>query len=428
MAGSESGLGAQSTSTVSVTILGSLDLARLHSYATALTLSLQIESQLRMRSITFTYIPPNRREFTQDAAQATFVHEYQRGQALVPSITLRATDLFGTTAAPLLRRSAVLKIRDYWNPKRCSLGLVTKLQFNAGLGTSQISASKSAAQSDARGAPPTAVLNTQTSTISFQAQNLAQAIEIFRFEWNRIAKIVSLAAYLSRASSHATLKTFTLSQVKFTYVGQDGQQLMGEVTWAGEQAVPGYCLAFSSSSVTALRNPHALISRHLEKLLNASSTPPDWSAFFALLRQSLPVLTLLQGYLLEEEALLEDETKPDVELINATRYQVILVEKYTLVVRLAKDGRVCISDAAECRASEAGRASEAEGKGGAGDADGDGQWRHPIPQLAQVMSRFAGQGALVFGSTMLLPADKTSLLSALVEQVNEAVLVEEGLK
>lgn len=423
LAGSEPRLGAQSASASSVTILESPDLARLHSYATALTLSLQMESQLQLRSIRFAYIPPKHRRLTQDAAQATkSIHEYQRGQSLVPSITLRTMDLFGSTAAQLLRRSAVLKIRDYWNPNRCSLGLVTKLHFDAGLGINQISASKPAAQSGVRGAPPTAVLNTRTSTISFQAQDLSQAVGLFRFEWNRIAKIVSLAAYLSRASSLTSLKTFTLSQVRFTYTGQEGEELTGEVTWEGEEAVPGYRLAFSSSPVTALPNPHVLISRHLEKLLNASSTPPDWAAFFALLRQTLPILTLIQGYLIVDQALQEDEGKPDVELINATRYQIILVEKYTLDVRLAKDGRACVSDGAESSVSEGTRAPGAEVEAG------DGAWTHPIPQLAQIMGRFASEGALVFGSTMLLPADKTSLLSAVIEQVNEAVLIEEGLE
>ncbi|PWN18041.1 MED14-domain-containing protein [Microstroma glucosiphilum] len=425
--GSLSGLGTHSTSAASVTNLDSSDLARLHSYATALTLSLQIESQLQMRSIPFAYIPPNRQRSSPESLELTKSDdEYQRGQALVPAITLRAADLFGSSASPLLRRSVVLKIRDYWNPKRSSLGLVTKLKFNASLGTNQISGSESAAQSGLQGAPPTAVLNTRTSTISFQAQNLSQAIDIFRFEWNRIARIVSLAAYLSKAPSLASLKTFTLSQVKFTYTGQDGQELMGEVTWESEQAVPGHCLAFSSSPITAQGNPHALISRHLERLLNASSTPPDWSAFFTLLRQTLPILTLVQGYLVEDEAAMEDEGKPDMELINATRYQVILVEKYTLDVRLAKDGRACISDGVESSSSEAPRAGEAES--GTGIGPREGSWTHPIPQLAQIMGRFAEEGALVFGSTMLLPADKTSLLSALIEQVNEAVLVEEGLK
>lgn len=382
------------------------DLARLHSYASALTMFSQVESQLRLRTIRYIYIPSEARVALQNSSALA----YQRAEDAIPSVTLRSADIFGPTAASLLQQNVVLRVKDYWDAETCSARLVAKLRFNLGLKGAGVGASANGDDSvdaDAASAAETqtAVCDLRRSLLIFQSHDVAQAIPVFQFEWHSIAKVMSLARWLAvKASTEAypaRLRRFDLKRVTFSY--GPGHTLSCSVQWSvgTPTSPPGYRLSFGSSPAqtssgsdkemdvsmqpppemqsekeASPTNPHQAISSYLESLLDASSVRsstqlPDWRAFISLLNQTLPVLATLHD--IRQRASIDDDNasasedgadlassaalQPDVEWLSATWYRVIFLERYRLDIRLAKDSKLYLYDADASASSQDDRAA-----------------------------------------------------------------------
>lgn len=426
-------------------VLSSLDIGRLHSYAVALTISSQLQTQLRMRGVAFVLLPA-----VTMSPPGLLGSTCTRAEDAIPSMSARTIELFGPSAQVLLKPNALVRLGDYWNPASCYIEVVVRMRFNVkrvkavrdqGLNSNMSSA----------GSLASVRFNAKRSELSLRTQNLGQALDIFALDWQRIAKIASLASQLSTQrrgvrdkgkgeQQRFLLLDYDVRSARFAYGPEHGLEALlyweegsegeiGAAMLAQPQVMPsGYRLAFTSSDGST--NPHTRIQSYLEDLLNGSSSSPDWSALLFLLDSTIPILSTL-GRL--RDAALDDAASPDVEWLNATWYRVVFAEAYRLDVRIAKGGKVMVVQ----DAAAGGRELMASSKEGKSKGDDDAE----IPELRQAMEAAAASsgaggpsaGVLVLGQTMLCDLRRTrgkvaqATLTALVELVGRNLAEIEGL-
>lgn len=331
-------------------IVTPMQLARLYSYATALTKTAEVEGQLHLRGLPFIYAPP-----PTSLPESSFSH----AEDMIPPISVSSTDLFGGSASAVLCRNVLLKLKEYWNPGTSYIRLTARFKFalpaqagrfasidveQDGSEVHRHSDTLASLQTASSSSPPSVstVLDSKRSTITLRTNNIAQSLAMFSFAWLPIARVASLAnALLSPGLRSAELIAFDLRSVRFRY-GEGKYQCT--VRWeSGLQAMSGgpaagYVLDFSSTGNDP--SPHDLIKTHLESLLNTTSAIPLWPSFLFLLHQTLAVLeTLRPTY---EEATADDADPfavPDVIFLSAAWYRIIWREKYKLDVRFVKGAK-----------------------------------------------------------------------------------------
>lgn len=352
------------------------DIGRIYSFAVALTISSQVESQLRMRNVSFTSLPPTKLSVGMSQFSAETLC---RAQDEVPSIVARASDVFGGSAAKLLHKNVLIEVKEYWNPMRCHIQAAARMRFHL---------PKRSPDDGAAAAMNNDVVqyDANSDALIFRTQNLSQTLDVFAYAWQPIARVASLAHLLRPHNDRSAplrdhsgcLLHFDLRSVRFAYGPREA--LTCSVSWDGGTLadpalgqipiLPGYRLSFGSrrnqevkpidrddSSYQVLeRNPHEHIRPALQAMLNAGTPAaielaggqqinlmPKWSAFLALLDDTRPLLSMLAPLL---DKALDDPTTPDVEFLSAMRYRIIFAEKYRLEIRLIKGGKAAIHDSA----------------------------------------------------------------------------------
>ncbi|CAO1623278.1 unnamed protein product [Sympodiomycopsis kandeliae] len=319
------------------------ELARLYSYTTALTLTAQLEGQLRMRGLRFLYVPPS--------ASSSTSPEIQRAEDAVPSMTLRTHNLFGSSASSeMLCTNSLLKLKEYWNPSTSYVRLVCKLKSSLASSLKVNNQNRFVRLSDDNGRRKDqnllgndVTLDLKRSTLTFEKRNVGQALDTFALEWQSIAKVLSLAYRLSRldpTEHRKKLLEVDLRSVKFAYGSKSRNGYDCQMKWQSQSPLPdnlvvpspsAYILSFNKES------PHRLIEQSLQSQLNNAplSSVPTWASFLALLDQTLPLLELLSPVY---ESATESIYNPDVVIKSPTWYQVIWMEKWKLDIRLIKGG------------------------------------------------------------------------------------------
>lgn len=358
--------------------------ARVHSFAVALTLSSNIQSQLRMRDIAFVFVPPSPKKVSKRRNLGRSVDSTQsirHAEDVIPSVSARSVDIFGPSAASLLHNNVHLEVKKYWNPGQCCVCLSAKFKFNLPQASDRAQGQPSQSLITLAGGllgDETVRCDASRGTLLFSTSNLNQALEIFAFEWQPIARIAALAQLLSLDSSkdsstqsRRVLLHFDLQYVQFAY-GPD-HKFRASVGWQSAPVMnhsmpdltpePGYRLRFDmhrdsdisaaeSSDENLSSNPHQRIQAALQVLLNthnvlslpmSDSASAKWSAFLSLLDSTLPLLNVLVP--LSQRAL-QDASAPDVEFLSATWYRVTIAERYKLDVRITKGCKVVLQDAA----------------------------------------------------------------------------------
>lgn len=326
-----------------LSIITTEQLARLYSYTTAMTLTAQVEGQLRMRGTPFVYVPLSPASFSTQAASS-------RAEDAIPPISLQVTHLFGPAASQVLCANALLKIKEHWNPSTSYVRLMAKLKFDVPSGAS---AERYARVSDDDATGTAVTLDCKRGSLTFQTRSITQALDVFTYSWIPIARVVSLANLLASASpvsSSASLLAFDLRSVTFRY----GQRYRCTVKWDSGLKVfqggptPGYLLSFATEKGAATtaadegKCPHSLVRKHLERLLNANASSlalPAWPSFLTILDRTLAILETLVPM---HENALDDPASPDVDFLSSTWFRIIWREKFRLDCRLIKGGSACV--------------------------------------------------------------------------------------
>lgn len=332
-------------------------LARLYTYSIAFSLSTQVETQLKLRGIRFAHAmdPDLSAGVGADSTEAN---------DLVPSLLIPSTDLFGPSAASLLTKNVLVRIRDCSDPDRCTLKLIARLKHSGG--QTAMSQEISGPLRD-----PRVIRNSQDpSLLVFSTRNILQAVDLFQYEFHSVAKIASLAnTLLSKSTPGLNGYKLVSNDLESTVIAYE-DSLRCHVRWnrgdtsaLSNAASSGYRLQFSSEQQEdkdEADNPHALVSQHLEQLLTAlgPTALPNWPAFLQLLDDLLPVLRVLnplvkQQQNVEEDRMDDDEAlKPDVEVLSSSQYIVHFLEKYRLSIRLVKGGRFLLEDGKAAKGKE----------------------------------------------------------------------------
>ncbi|CAO1624298.1 unnamed protein product [Parajaminaea phylloscopi] len=371
--------------------LSGMDIARLHSFTVAMTLSSQLQAQLRMRGVTFSFLPPrsapcsSKRRKILSGIAADDGDPVGHAKDVVPTISARTLDLFGPSAACLLHSNVHIELKQYWSRTLCHVELKAKIKFRLPPTEGRPESSSMVGMSGGLLGSEAVQCDAADGTLLFKAHNLEQALDIFTYEWQPIARIASLASLLSRPMTSSPagpvqtlepatrhhLSHFDLQSVRFRY-GQDTQfevtvrwdpGALLDPTFADLSVEPGYRLSFGvcdgleadRTQQVDLRNPHHHIESALQALLNKESDVsfpgnagmpwPKWTAFLRLLEDTLPLLSVL-GPLTERS--LEDALVPDIEYISATWYRIVFLERYRLDVRIVKGRTFLLQDAARC--------------------------------------------------------------------------------
>lgn len=281
------------------------EISRLHSYSVALVGYLKIEEQLRVRGVSYTQVAPSRSYLPLNSSKGLLSNPAKEVASLVPSLCVLSKGLLGHTSG-LSNPNVSIMLRDWWNPTKCHVRISLQLCLRSGVTDRSLTCEDGSKIH----------FDSTTSILTFSTNSVGDCVHRFLAHWNEISKIALLAREVTLNSCRkrlepqqgtpsqleVALRSFDLSSVQFKYA-QKLSVLVKRKLFTNQGQVPSsrFVLDFFSEGEEPLKtrrkaNPHSLISRSLERVLNSTddSSGRFWIGF---LQVSVALIDLTQRLL-----------------------------------------------------------------------------------------------------------------------------------
>jgi len=352
------------------------NLSKLHSYSVALICYHKVEEQMRARGLSYIHVggwtnvkpPPSSAE---DVKEVDLVSD------IIPSLSLNANTLLGSTNRQVTKRNISIRLHQWWNPSKAHVAFSIKLKLKKGLVSKKDISETNQEKIQ---------FNSETGVLNFLIQNIDNCVAIFVSSWKHIEKILDLATEVTsrKQAGFFELKECDLIKVQFAY----SMNLMGEVKWARDltkQRGGYYDLIFTGQDNR--KNPHQVMRSTLMNWLNREddSSPVFWRRFLEvrnevlfkqestyllllfyffifspqILQQMLPILEHVYTF---PEVYYDSVDCPELQIQDAGHFRLVFLEEFILDVQLVKSNQILFSDGASLTRRSAGTKSNATTK------------------------------------------------------------------
>ncbi|CAL1707828.1 unnamed protein product [Somion occarium] len=350
-------------------------LRELYAYCCARVAYTKVEHQLKSHSIPSSYVKP--------AAAGGLPPGLGRLQSslinAIPALCVKSSDLLAGAEGV---EAAMPNIRiiplHWWADQRMEVVTCVKLKYV------QQPLGKRAGNSSVIRPSKRIIYDANEAVVSFLSEDVDKCVNEFLEEWAKVSKMVVIAREVAQMASEKNwgdvrLLSFDLQTVEFAYA----PDYSVSITCGNHLFLDGpYELYFSRPRVgneQSRYNPHTEVEPFMRNILRHGSLGPSLHRLVSLLRETLPIVLVLQE--IQDKA---EQSNDNVDTFakSAEWFRVLYGDfKHALDFRLMKGSRVLVLDASHSLFPAAEDAKSKDSKPINGLLV-----LHPIPDFSQLVS------------------------------------------